>query len=603
MLINLFIDVLNLSISAALAAALLMVWRGITRRAIPVRFYYILWVVLLLRLLVPFQFSSRLSLFNPLKALSRREPVAQTDSYTVTMEYLNADELLQAQTGASTLLRLFAILWLAGVVVLFGWRLVVWLLNRRQFRYAVLFRSPIVDQVHEKLQLSRRVPVYTAPYEGTPLTMGILHPRIILPQRQCDTEGLPYVLAHELTHVRRRDVLLKLLWFAAVAVHWYNPLIWLADRMFCADVEESCDQAVVQAFGLESRHSYASTLLYYASNGRTPPARVRAGATLLAQPAKRLHGAFHPGRKGSADAVRIRRVVAMRPISPALILLFTAITLLIGLMVSTNPVLEQNRQFTPKTVLVSAERRQQVEAFAQAFAEAINTGDAIAVAESSTADAAFFLPLYAPFEDSGLQLAVEKIYHTSQQMATVFFRVLANDGTLFPADTETLVADIGSSSLTGGLYVDDLHPRQRYDDIHSVDAGDEAVQIVELMLRLDLTSGGNTAENAARIAAFCTAMSAQRTGLAEPAWLPAQQVEEIAYEFFLIEDMTHLHGCEYYDAQQAAYRFDPGTGTHYEHRIIGMDKTAEGATVTVEFYYDPLQTQTEKIVKYTLERA
>jgi len=153
----------------------------------------------------------------------------------------------------------------------------------------------------------------------------------------------------------------------------------------------------------------------------------------------------------------------------------------------------------------------------------------------------------------------------------------------------------------GGLYLDQLHPQERYNRIHSVDHTDEAVQIVETMIRFGLTSGENTPQNAPRIAAFCMAMVQQT----QPArgGIPAQTVEQAAADYFRIQDVTHLRGCEYYDAAQNAYRYDPGMGTGYEYRIIALEKSAAGAAVTVEFYKDPLQTQTEKIVKYTLERA
>ncbi|MBQ7858911.1 MAG: M56 family metallopeptidase [Faecalibacterium sp.] len=585
MLINLFVSVLNMSISAALAAVLLFVWRVATRRVIPARFYYILWLVLLFRLAIPFTMPSSLSLLN---LFPSSEKFSQGSSYMVTMEYLTPQQFAQQnaeQTGRLPLQAL-AVVWFAVAVVLAAVWLICHAMVQRQLRYAVLYRDQQVSQLHKTLGIHHRIPVYTSPHLLSPIVTGFWRPKVILPKTDADPNRLQYALAHELVHARRGDTAIKTLWFFAVALHWYNPLVWLAFRQFCADMETSCDEAVLGAFGIEHKKQYAAVLVDYAA------ARPRGPVAVLSV-----------GFARSRVARRIEKVLEYKRLPLWAAAVFAAVTVLIGLSASTNPVLTENWQYTPKTVYVNSGARAEIQTFVQDFVRMTEQGDAAAIAGCSTADAEYFAELYRPFAEGRLSLAVEHIFYTSPQSAEVFLKVRQNSGSVFPQGTERLVASINTSAAMDGLYLDQLHPHERYNRIHAVDQSDEAVQIVENMIRFGLTSGENTPQNAPRIAAFCMAMAQRQSDAPTRGGIPAQAVEQAAVDFFRIEDPAYLRSCDYYDAAQKVYHYDPGMGTSYEYRIIALEKSAAGAAVTVEFYKDPLQTQTEKIVKYTLERA
>ncbi|MDR0197594.1 MAG: M56 family metallopeptidase, partial [Oscillospiraceae bacterium] len=95
------------------------------------------------------------------------------------------------------------------------------------------------------------------------MTYGIWKPVILLPKNTDwrDEPRLRYVLAHEITHIRRFDILLKWLLAAAVCVHWFNPLVWVMYILANRDIELSCDEAVVRTFGETAKSAYALTLI------------------------------------------------------------------------------------------------------------------------------------------------------------------------------------------------------------------------------------------------------------------------------------------------------------------------------------------------------
>lgn len=101
----------------------------------------------------------------------------------------------------------------------------------------------------------------------TPFTLGFVRPRIYLPD-SLQGPVRQAVLLHERTHIRRRDPLVKPLFYAVVCLHWFNPLAWLALRAFEHDMEAACDEAAVQGCTLAERSTYCESLLHFAMQGR-----------------------------------------------------------------------------------------------------------------------------------------------------------------------------------------------------------------------------------------------------------------------------------------------------------------------------------------------
>ena len=99
---------------------------------------------------------------------------------------------------------------------------------------------------------------------ATPFLWGVWRPVIYLPTG-LDAEEKKYIIAHESCHRKRKDSVLKIAVFAVTAVHWFNPLVWVAWILFCRDMEVSCDEAVLAGAGVSVKKEYAQSLLKYAA--------------------------------------------------------------------------------------------------------------------------------------------------------------------------------------------------------------------------------------------------------------------------------------------------------------------------------------------------
>ena len=581
MLVNIFITFLNMSISGALVAVLLLLWRTVSYKYVPSKYYYGLWLLLMLRLVMPFTAKSAFSVFNILK---NSESFSHGSRYIVTMEYLEYNDIAAKAASHSNLIVYVAALWFVVALIL----IVVWCMfyisAQKRLKYAVLYKNEVVDRVKKDFGVSRNIGVYTSPNVLSPILIGFIHPRIIIQKQETLSEkDIQYALAHEMVHAKRYDQFIKAIYFFILALHWYNPLVWISFYLLNEDIETSCDQYVLSVYGMEHKSRYAYVLIDYANRKNT----------------------FQMGYLSFAKnkvAARIEKVMEYQKMSLLKNIVFSVVTLTLALCVSTNPVFAQEYQYIPDTVYLNSRQRDVIEQYAQSFVEDIENCNAQAIAQKSTADSELLMPLYEPFEHSGIKLQLGKIFYTSAETADVHLKITENSGDLFSQNTQSLVTQLDTSNIMGGLYADNLRTYEKYNSINKIDHSDEAVMLVDKMIKFGLTDGSDTPENAEKIAAFCMDIAYDRAKDKNMFLIPQKAVEDIADEFFLFSDFTNLQNTDYFDKAPGVYIYDAAIGYDYECEIIDINKTESEATVTVEFYKDPLQTQVEKIVKYTLRK-
>ncbi len=153
-------------------------------------------------------------------------------------------------------------LWLAGAAVCAVFFLGGHVLCLRRYREALPLDDPAVDRFCRQFMPRRQVSVRLCQRISTPLTFGLFRPVILLPAGldTGDRRQLSFILAHELTHIRRLHIPFKYLLTAAVCLHWFNPLAWVMYILAGRDVELVCDEAVLRQTR-RGRADYALTLL------------------------------------------------------------------------------------------------------------------------------------------------------------------------------------------------------------------------------------------------------------------------------------------------------------------------------------------------------
>lgn len=181
-------------------------------------------------------------------------------------------------------------LWLTGGAAVLIWQGARYLLARRRLRKEAVSLTGY-EELAKALCPGRRVRFFLVNGLGTPMTLGVLRPVVLLP----DGDVRQAAVCHELTHVRRWDVAWKYLLLLACAVHWFNPLVWVMSRRCERDMEASCDAAVVAGGSAAERRAYGELLIQTAA-GRDIPFTTRFGGGKRLMKA-RLYDLFHPGKK------------------------------------------------------------------------------------------------------------------------------------------------------------------------------------------------------------------------------------------------------------------------------------------------------------------
>ena len=257
---DIFLRIVELSWQAGVLALAVMLARLALRRA-PKWAVCLLWALVAVRLVLPFSLQSPVSLQaaqSPVTAVLYELPQTQ-EAAQKTDEVLSGDsaeplmplpptEIVTAQPvpapKPAMTVSLLAAIWLAGVVMMLTYMLVSYLGIYRRVCTAVRLEDN----------------VYRCGSWGTPFVLGLLRPRIYVPEGM-DDAALPQVLAHERCHIRRGDHLVKPLAFLLLALHWFNPVLWAAYVLLGRDMENACDERVLRGVDGAGRAAYSRALV------------------------------------------------------------------------------------------------------------------------------------------------------------------------------------------------------------------------------------------------------------------------------------------------------------------------------------------------------
>lgn len=263
-----FITFLNMSITGSYIIAAIILIRLLLKKA-PKIFSYCLWAVAGLRLICPFSFSSVLSIFNLFSAPPQSASGGNATSYSYVPEDIATMQIPEIETGISAADTLInpvlptaqsvnymqiittaaSVIWIIGIIAMAVYGTVSFAKIKNKIRFATKLDGNVFEC--DRIR--------------SPFVFGIFSPKIYLPcgmtesQREC-------VILHEKNHIRRFDHIIKLISFAVVALHWFNPLVWIGYNLMVQDMEMSCDESVLRKLGGEAKKEYSLTLVSIGTN-------------------------------------------------------------------------------------------------------------------------------------------------------------------------------------------------------------------------------------------------------------------------------------------------------------------------------------------------
>lgn len=226
-------------------------------------------------------------------------PVQDFISPAVPQTSIAADvpTMNEALEGNIDILTILAVIWIVGIGVIFIWRIIC----RLHFEHTIRAVSYTADEeimsavlrCCESMGISRTVPVYVCEKVYTPMIVGAVRPRILLPQKEISPRNLEFVFRHELTHYQRGDIFQKMFVSLVKALHWFNPLVYVFDYEFVSMLELSCDEMAGRTLDDAGRRDYCMAILETVPVRRTSRIGLVFGTTGKEKLKQRLDNILH----------------------------------------------------------------------------------------------------------------------------------------------------------------------------------------------------------------------------------------------------------------------------------------------------------------------
>lgn len=278
------------SLTAAIIILIIILILKMFNNHISVRIKYGLWILVMLRLLVPVIPEANINLFdifidkytNSLQEMildtsgKNREISIGYNNYnndTKKIEKINdyeknKEESINKQIWISNFIKIASLIWIIGIIVL----TLTFILSLMRFKRKIIpleiykdFKiKSIINNLKDKLNINSKIQIFI--YDGikSPGIFGILKPKIYIPQyvlKMEDYNKLSYSLLHELMHYKRKDLYYNFLSIVALCIHWFNPLVWIAINKMKLYREYACDACVLECLEEKERIDYGMTLI------------------------------------------------------------------------------------------------------------------------------------------------------------------------------------------------------------------------------------------------------------------------------------------------------------------------------------------------------
>lgn len=303
------------TLAASAVGLLVIAIQALFRRQMSPRMRHALWLIVLIRLLLPDFPNSPFSLFNALYLTSGVEqvdvginPIAANEP---KLQSLNNQELeppkLQLNDSSQSyhpipeavslqqtepappvsasiypiILQIVSAVWLAGAVAIFSYLVVyLWKLKNKRKTLRMVTDARIVSIMNDckrKFGIKQHISLYTGDEMKSPHISGVVNPWIYIPEAlgdQLNDAQLYHLFSHELAHYKRKDILWNMVGSFVLAIHWMNPFIWICIAKMKADRELACDAYALEVLGEDEAIPYGMTIIeflkFYSANRNQP---------------------------------------------------------------------------------------------------------------------------------------------------------------------------------------------------------------------------------------------------------------------------------------------------------------------------------------------
>lgn len=275
---------IHTTVYLTITAVFIILFKLIFKNKLKAKYHFLIWGLLMIRLVVPVLPSSPFSVFNTI--MPEEENIRQSSFQNYIVQEEESDKSLyfdgegdsaiirepkedytenttETNTDTSKELRvdeLVTFIWLGGAIILLGYFIIIYALYKRKLRKSRKDCGgetlKILEECKNRLKVKRKIELYYA--DTTPTLTGLFKPKIFIPEN-CGYDEIKSTLLHELNHLKHFDILWSALAAVVLCLNWFNPIIWICFFMFKRDIEVYCDERTLSF--IEDKQSYAMLLL------------------------------------------------------------------------------------------------------------------------------------------------------------------------------------------------------------------------------------------------------------------------------------------------------------------------------------------------------
>jgi beta-lactamase regulating signal transducer with metallopeptidase domain len=261
----LFEWLLQTTLQASLLIFLILLVQLMLRGKLGVRWHYCLWLLLLIRLVMPWAPESRISIFNLFQILFERGPVELVAANSAIKA---SNSAVEDQALRHIFVNMLPIIWLGGALVLicymFVSNLVFWISVSRERLLVDKSILELLETCKSQMSIRTALRIIVTKRVKSPALFGFLRPVLLLPVGMSEAlslDELRYVFLHELAHLKRHDIFVAHFVSVVQILHWFNPLVWLAFYRMRSDRELACDALVLSTMDADEPKKYGRTII------------------------------------------------------------------------------------------------------------------------------------------------------------------------------------------------------------------------------------------------------------------------------------------------------------------------------------------------------
>ncbi|ALU36104.1 M56 family metallopeptidase [Clostridium autoethanogenum] len=299
---RIFLWVLQTSLTASIAILIITLILKLFNNHIGVKFKHALWIIVLIRLIIPVISQNQINLFS---IFTRNEQGTSQNKNTIQKRHslpLNLSGLNQANLNSTkrqphynnnienkqvmyikdkwqsidknklvvNIYKAASCVWLLGLLIIASIFLLVLVKSKRKFKVLKTLDDTevltLIKECKKKADINIDIPIYVYDNFKSPCILGVLKPKIYIPQGLINMDNLKqfsYIILHELVHYKRKDLFYNSLSIVAVLIHWFNPLVWFAMNKMKLQRECACDACVLEILGEKETVDYGMTLINF----------------------------------------------------------------------------------------------------------------------------------------------------------------------------------------------------------------------------------------------------------------------------------------------------------------------------------------------------